>query len=71
VYANYAFGDVILFMASEKEAIHSAVYLADDIVFTKNGSSERSPWILMKMENLTAYYQTSIDLKIRGFRRKD
>jgi hypothetical protein len=71
VYENYAFGDVMMFMASDTEAIHSAVYIADDILFTKNGSSVRSPWIFMRLDRLVAYYQTNADLKIRAYRRKN
>ena len=67
---GYKFGDIILFMKSDTEAIHSAVYIADNIVFTKNGPSQHSPWILMKLDALTAHYETNVDLKLRGYRKK-
>jgi hypothetical protein len=67
---NYRFGDILLFMKSDTQAIHSAVYIADDIVFTKNGPSPHSPWILMQLATLAAHYETNVDLKIRGYRKK-
>ena len=70
VLDGYKFGDIILFMKSDTEAIHSAVYIADNIVFTKNGPSQHSPWILMKMDALTSHYETNVDLKVRGYRKK-
>lgn len=70
VLDNYRFGDIILFMKSETQAIHSAVYIADNILFTKNGPSQHSPWILMLMDTLVSHYQTNVDLKIRAYRKK-
>jgi hypothetical protein len=49
-------GDLI-FLATPKDAvIHAAVYIADDIVFTKNGESYTQPWILMHMEDMLDTY---------------
>ena len=70
VLDGFKFGDIILFMKSDTEAVHSAVYIADNIVFTKNGPSQHSPWIFMKMDVLTSHYETNVDLKIRGYRKK-
>lgn len=70
VMDHYKFGDILLFMKSDTQAIHSAVYIADDIVFTKNGPSPHSPWILMQLATLISHYETNVDLKIRGYRKK-
>jgi hypothetical protein len=70
VLDGFRFGDVILFMKSDTQAIHSSVYIADNIVFTKNGPSQHSPWILMQMDTLVAHYETSTDVKIRAYRKK-
>jgi len=67
---GFKFGDIVLFMKSNTQAIHSAVYIADNIVFTKNGPSPHSPWILMDMDTLTSHYETNTDLTIRGYRKK-
>jgi hypothetical protein len=49
-------GDVI-FLATPKDAvIHAAIYIADDIVFTKNGESYTQPWILMHMQDMLDTY---------------
>jgi len=31
--------DIVVFLDSQSRAVHSAVYLADDLVFTKNGNN--------------------------------
>ena len=59
-----------LFNESDTQAIHSAIYIADKVVFTKNGPSEHSPWILMDMDTLISHYSTNTDLTIRGYRKK-
>ncbi len=53
------YGDIILFMDGDSNnAIHSAVYLADDIVFTKNGNNMAQPWMLMHLKDLTMKYES-------------
>lgn len=54
---NPAFGDVALFVNADGKLIHSAIYIADDILFTKNGGGPTSPWILMCLADLrTTFY---------------
>ena len=67
---SFKFGDLLLFMKSDTQAIHSAVYVAADILFTKNGPSPHSPWIFMQLDTLVSHYETNVDLKIRGYRKK-
>lgn len=50
------FGDLIVFYRPDGFPIHMVVYIADDIVFTKNGSSTFHPWMLMKWDDLIADY---------------
>ena len=53
------YGDIILFLDGESNnAIHSAVYLCDDIVFTKNGNNMAQPWMLMHLKDLTTKYES-------------
>lgn len=53
------YGDIILFLDGDtSNAIHSAVYLAGDIVFTKNGNNMAQPWMLMHLKDLTTKYQS-------------
>ena len=62
-----ACGDVLLFMNDKGEIGHSAVYLADDLIFTKNGNNYTMPWIIMRIADLHAMYS---NLKITYMRRK-
>ena len=53
------YGDIILFLDGESNnAIHSAVYLADDLVFTKNGNNMAQPWMVMHLRDLTTKYES-------------
>ena len=55
-------------------AIRSAVYLADDIVFTKNGSTVYYPWMLSSISDLVKMYSFMVpqgqQLTITYFRNK-
>jgi hypothetical protein len=50
----------------DKEKIkHSAVYLADDLVFTKNGQNYTMPWMIMRISDLHAMYSNCNIVYIR------
>jgi len=67
----YGFGDLVLLSNPETgRTFHSFVYIADDIVYTKNGQNLLRPWILVKQEDLLARYRTGGELTIGGWRRK-
>jgi hypothetical protein len=66
-----AYGDIILLMDDKNEAIHSAVYLADDIVFTKNGNNFAQPWMLMRLKDLEAEYTTDVAPRVVVYRNKN
>jgi hypothetical protein len=63
-------GDIIVFVTPSDEVIHSCVFVADDIVFTKNGASDAMPWILMNLPDVVAFYPADPPLTLRIFRRK-
>jgi hypothetical protein len=70
--APYKFGDIIFFLDNERgDAFHSCVYIADDIVFTKNGRNLLSPWILMKLDEVKKIYLHDGNGHIQGFRNKN
>jgi hypothetical protein len=50
--AEVRLGDLVLFINQAGEVVHTAVYIADDILFTKNGVSPKKPWVLMKMDDV-------------------
>lgn len=65
------YGDVILFLdGASNNAIHSAVYLADDIVFTKNGNNMAQPWMLMHLKDLMAKYESDGPARTVIYRNK-
>ena len=72
VSGSMQLGDVLLFRNPEKSIVHSAVYVADDIVFTKNGEGTFQPWLLMKLEDLTPLYSNLRgQVTVSAYRRKD
>jgi hypothetical protein len=66
-------GDLMVLTAPDGTALHAAVFLADDIYFSKNGLNRIEPWILLHLadllEDYAAVHPTS-GLHIRYFRRK-
>jgi hypothetical protein len=63
ISAASQYGDILLLMNDKNEIKHSAVYLADDIVFTKNGNNYRQPWMLMHIPDLLASYPATPAMK--------
>lgn len=69
VDAPYRFGDVLCFL-EEGEGLHTCVYVADDIVLTKNGDSILAAWALMQLKDVDSIYRRSSDTRIQGYRLK-
>jgi hypothetical protein len=65
------YGDLVFLLDHEGNAIHSAVYIADDIVFTKNGNNYAQPWVLMRLPNLIALYSVTDVPRLASYRNKD
>ena len=66
----YMFGDVLMFISRPSTPMHSCVYIADDIVYTKNGQSAACPWILMKLSDVKRIYSRTQPITIQGCRLK-
>jgi hypothetical protein len=66
-----AYGDVFFLQDERGTVLHSAVYIADDIVFTKNGRSTVQPWILMHLKDLMGIYASSPGLTAKVNRNKN
>jgi hypothetical protein len=64
------YGDVVLLLDKQNNAIHSGVYLADDIVFTKNGNNYAQPWKLMRMKDLLGMYAGGAPPRVAVYRNK-
>ena len=66
----YRYSDVIFILdGATGNAIHSCVYLADDLVFTKNGRSPTQPWVVMKLDDVVAYYGMFYTTQLACYRR--
>ena len=63
-------GDLVLLFNEKNRVIHSSVYLADDILFTKNGVNFAQPWILMREKDMIGYFSALEPVKVAYFRRK-
>lgn len=56
VESDYRLGDIVAFVDQEGDLFHAAVYLADGLLFTKNGMSPVAPWTIMPAEQVIGYY---------------
>ena len=50
------FGDVVLWADEQNRVPHAAVYIAGEIVFTKNGAEQRRPWVMSTIGDVDARY---------------
>lgn len=64
-------GDVILLSRPDGTLVHAAVFIAADVVWTKNGACHTQPWMFARMEDLAAAYPSDTPLVMRAYRRKD
>ncbi len=66
----YELGDVLFFTDTQTgDAYHSCAYIADDIVFTKNGRSPLQPWVLMKLDQVKNLYDLHFRTNTTAYRR--
>ena len=54
---GYQLGDVVALVDDEGDLFHVAVYLADGLTFTKNGTSPVAPWTIMSVDQLKQFYR--------------
>jgi len=66
----YTLGDILFFLDEDGNAYHSCVYLADNLVFTKNGENEIMPWLVTRLDDVKQLYGREPNYKIQVFRRK-
>lgn len=63
-------GDLILLLDDKDRVIHSAVFVAAGVVFTKDGTNPSQPWVLMRQEDMVGRYSGLAPVKIACFRSK-
>lgn len=64
------YGDVMVLVQPNGVVVHSCVYLAAGIVFTKNGSPFSVPWLLGNLDAVVAFYTIGPPLSVRTYRAK-
>lgn len=64
-------GDVVVFLSQDGLAIHSAIYIADDVFFHRCGTLLTAPWILSRFEDLKDYYPRHRKLEVVYCRHRD
>lgn len=63
-------GDVIVFEGRAGRILHSAVFIAADVVFTKNGASQKRPWLLMRLRDVIGGYHADGGVALQYARRR-
>jgi hypothetical protein len=68
------YGDLVLIARPDGFVIHAAIYIADDIWFTKNGSNLDHPWMLSTESDVLKQFEFQINpdqhLTVKYFRNK-
>lgn len=74
MFTDPRYGDLMFLTKPNGDIVHSAVFIADDVVFTKNGGHFSAPWIFMRMPELVDSYSTFVGeneaLKVVYYRSK-
>ncbi|MBT3200940.1 MAG: hypothetical protein HN350_13625 [Phycisphaerales bacterium] len=70
VGGNLKLGDIVTVLTSRLTAVHSAVYIADDIIFHRCGPGPSAPWALARRKDIEAYYPSHAKYQIRYYRHK-
>ena len=65
---NLRLGDVIIITKPGGQAVHSAVYIADDVLFHRCGPDSSAPWSLTRRKHIMAYYPSHQKLEVRYYR---
>lgn len=67
---NYQLGDIVAFTDPEGDLVHVAVYLAGDLVFSKNGTTPLAPWSILPIEHLNGHYPEHSDAWTVSYHRR-
>ena len=72
VHDDFQLGDIVALLDERGRIFHTAVYVADHFVFTKNGYSALAPWVLLPLDAVVDYYRVAMEKpKLLYHRRKD
>ncbi|HAO98736.1 MAG TPA: hypothetical protein DCQ83_01690 [Fibrobacteres bacterium] len=74
IQSDPRYGDIVVLLMPGDLLLHAAVYLADDMVYTKNGNNPWHPWMLTSVSNLVEDFSYSVSpeqkLSVVYFRNK-
>lgn len=74
VFSDFRYGDILELVRPSGEAIHSCIFVADNIVYTKNSAQSTEPCMLMTIPDLLDAFASLVPenetLKIVGYRSK-
>ena len=72
VETGFQLGDIVVFLDQNGNLFHVVVYLADGLVFTKNGTSPMAPWVITTLDQVKGYYRSrSSNPRLIYHRRND
>jgi len=75
VTSDPRYGDLVMVATAAGPIIHSCVYLADNIVYSKNGANHTAPWLLATIPEVlstyAAYIPTNETLKVLYYRNRN
>jgi hypothetical protein len=60
-----AYGDIVVLVNEMMNGLHSGVYLAGDLVFTKYGNNNAQPWMIVHLSDMQTMYPTSKPIYMR------
>lgn len=63
-------GDIAVLTKTSGEFVHMAVFIADNIYFTKNGPSLYSPWVLVELPDILDQYSIHGPVVLKYYRLK-
>jgi hypothetical protein len=70
IFRNPALGDLVVFSDQVDPMFHVAVYVADDVVFTKNSTAVSLPWMYMRLDEMKDFYARLLPVQVSYFRHK-
>jgi len=68
IAGNPLLGDILVLITPQGKAIHSCVFVADNIVFTKNGLTSCAPWVLMELTDVLAFFAQQQPFRVVTYR---
>lgn len=75
VASDPRYGDMIMLVKPDGTMIHACTFIADDVVYTKNGASATVPWVLMTIPDLLEAYASELPegqtLRMQTYRSKN